>query len=784
MEKLFPAYTGNEPYVFVCYAHEDREIIYPEMEWLRQQGINLWYDEGISAGQNWRGAIGDSLLGASHVLFYISGQSLKSEHCNREINLAIDKGKDVIPVYLEEVELTSDLMVGLNRVHALHRDQDGSYQQHLLNALGQSISIAELQKIVKTKDTDQGFQFRPSINKGIDRKFVYATFGLVLLVAGFQVSNQFIVPNGANLVTGSATSVTNITRTNINLGLLDRHPTTRMFTNIDLSADGSQLAYTSFSEGKELLYIRELDELEPRLVAELPGHLSGANPFFSPDGEWLAFHNANTLMKISVLGGPVQPLSDNVSVFEIGGAWSDDQTILFSLVGGFLSSVSAGGGEAEEIQVDTGGFAGRMWPSPLPGGTAVLLTVGDIGSPMKGRGIYLLDRATGKTRNVIQDGHNARYVPSGHIVFMRSGTLWASPFSLERLQITGAEVPVQTGIETNSIRGVSAYTFSDNGRFIYLPGTDTSYTRAAELVWVDREGHEEPLELSPLALREPRISPDGQRLVVTVRQPNSNRRDLWIHDFISETYNPITFFGDARNPLWTLDGERLLFERFRGGSSGIWTVNANGTGQAKQLTASARGMIPGSLSPDGAWLVYTSREARSYDLYMLDMADITAAPRALLTSEFSETTPAISPNGQWMAYTSNESGIQQVYVRPFPDVESDKIAVSVTGGQEPLWSDDGKSLYYLSPIDNSLVSVTVSTESGFDISEREVLYSDSSLVIDEDWPKYAVDSTNQRFLVLVTKTVEDRDMGPQFTSLVVVENWFEELKRLAPPDPQ
>ncbi len=147
MEKPFPAYQGTDPYVFVCYAHEDSSIVYPEIVWLHEQGINLWYDEGISAGKNWRAAIGESLLGASRVLFYISKQSLESDHCDREINLALDKGKEIIPVYLEDVELTPDLMVGLTRVQALHRDQDASYQQHLLNALGQT-KVDELSIVV------------------------------------------------------------------------------------------------------------------------------------------------------------------------------------------------------------------------------------------------------------------------------------------------------------------------------------------------------------------------------------------------------------------------------------------------------------------------------------------------------------------------------------------------------------------------------------------------------------------------------------------------------------
>ncbi len=139
MDKPFAAYRGDEPYVFVCYAHDDQGVVYPEIGWLHEQGINLWYDEGISAGKNWRAAIGDSLLGASHVVFYISERSLASDHCNREINLALDEGKDIVPVYLESVDLTSDLKVGLTRVQALYRNQDANYQQHLLSALGKTV---------------------------------------------------------------------------------------------------------------------------------------------------------------------------------------------------------------------------------------------------------------------------------------------------------------------------------------------------------------------------------------------------------------------------------------------------------------------------------------------------------------------------------------------------------------------------------------------------------------------------------------------------------------------
>ena len=136
MEKLFSAYRGDAPYVFVCYAHDDSTTVYPELAQLRDEGANIWYDEGISAGANWRAVIGESLLGADRVLFYISHRSLASDHCNREINLALDQGKEVVPIYLEDVELTPDLMVGLNRIQALHKHRDTDYYTHLFDALG------------------------------------------------------------------------------------------------------------------------------------------------------------------------------------------------------------------------------------------------------------------------------------------------------------------------------------------------------------------------------------------------------------------------------------------------------------------------------------------------------------------------------------------------------------------------------------------------------------------------------------------------------------------------
>ena len=185
MDKPFPAYKGDEPFVFVCYAHEDAAVVYPELAWLHDHGVNVWYDEGISAGRIWREEIGDAIKGASHVLYYISESSLASDHCDREINFALDQRKNLLPVYLEEVALTTDLEVGLSRVQALHRNQDASYQQHLLNALGQTVEVVPPSTPPKPE-----FHWRRSILMGLVAIVFLGSIGIIYLI----LDNDVIEP--------------------------------------------------------------------------------------------------------------------------------------------------------------------------------------------------------------------------------------------------------------------------------------------------------------------------------------------------------------------------------------------------------------------------------------------------------------------------------------------------------------------------------------------------------------------------------------------------------------
>jgi len=261
MDRPFPAYKGNEPYVFVCYAHEDKAIVYPEIQWIYEQTVNVWYDEGISAGKNWRAEIGLSLESSSRVLFYISQQSLKSDHCNREINFALDEGKEIVPVYLEDVTLTPDLKIGLNRVQALHRESvpDDNYRSALLSALEPSLQAEA--EVISRPNADKSKLRR---NRRWLRPFLlFASVVVVALIATLLVNSFSEVQTGFPEVTTEQ---------------LTANPVERSLTSMAISPDGRYLAYTT----PRGLFLQVIANRETHEV-EIDGEFSPTQVHWYPD---------------------------------------------------------------------------------------------------------------------------------------------------------------------------------------------------------------------------------------------------------------------------------------------------------------------------------------------------------------------------------------------------------------------------------------------------------------------------------------------------------------------
>jgi len=537
--------------------------------------------------------------------------------------------------------------------------------------------------------------------------------------------------------------------------------------DLAISPDGSQFVYMGVGEGGSQLYLRSLDDFVDRPIPGTEGAV--ASVFFSPDGKSIGFFAEGKLKKTSLAGGSPITLCDAPPLRRTGD-WFED-TIVFTAnfdSGQGLYRVSANGGEPEmlaTVNLDEGELRYRI-SDFLPDGKDLLFTI----RSNTGFQIDLLSLETGERKVVLENARQARYLSTGHLVYeqTRTGNLMAVPFDLAALDVTGDSVPVVQGV-SQSTNGSVDYAISDNGTLIYVPSTSTGGLDST-LVWVDREGQEEPLAAEPQGYESPRISPDGLRLAVTINE--SGGSDVWIYELEREILTRLTFDPAADHyPVWTPDGQRIVFDSGRvGASHNLFWKAADGTGQVERLTTSPSNHTAHSFSPDGKRLVF--RDSTTNDLQVLSMeGERTSQP--LLQNQFDVGNGMISPDGQWIAYESNESGRLQVYVRPFPNVEEGKWQISSDGGTETVWAPRGQELFYRNG--EAMMVVGIKTEPTFTAGSPVALFT-GSYVIGEPVVDYDISPDGQRFLMIKEADEEEGQPG----QINVVLNWFEELKRLVP----
>ena len=540
--------------------------------------------------------------------------------------------------------------------------------------------------------------------------------------------------------------------------------------DVAISPDGRHLVYFGVGEGGTTqIYLRSLDDFVDRPI---PGTENSIEfTFFAPDGESLGIFQEGKLKKISLAGGSPMTLCD-APMRALSGDWFDD-TIVFTATlesGQGLYRVSANGGEPEmlaTVNPDEGEFL-YLAPQFLPDGENLLFSL-RAGVVYK---LAVLSLATKDWKVVLEDATEARYLPTGHLIYEQPGmgNLMVVPFDLTALEVTGDSVPVVQQVRQDT-PGWADYAISDNGTLIYVPSTSTAGFYGT-LVWVDREGQEEPFALEPQGYESPRISPDGSRLAITIAESVGN--DVWIYDLERDILTRLTFDPATDHyPVWTPDGQRIVFDSGRvGASHNLFWKAADGTGQAERLTTSPKQHTAHSFSPDGKRLVFGDLVVPR-DLQVLSMeGERTSQP--LFQSQFNETKARISPDGHWIAYESDESGRSQVYVRPFPNVEEGKWQISRDGGTEPVWAPRGQELFYRNG--EAMMVVGIKTEPTFTAGRPVVLftgrYSTSGAVVN-----YDVSPDGQRFLMIKAEE-EEEGLG----QIHVVLNWFEELKRLGPTD--
>ena len=547
---------------------------------------------------------------------------------------------------------------------------------------------------------------------------------------------------------------------------LDVRLATTSTNELAISPDGRHFAYKATGEGVERLYLKSLDDFVDKPIPGTEG--VAASPFFSPDGESVAFFDGGSLKKVSLIGGSPITLCDAAGAGARTGTWGSDGTIVFSTSAG-LYRVSSVGGEPELLAVPNSDQGEDRYFAPhiLPDGENVLFSIRSPAST--GYQIAVLSLETKEQKTLLANGRQAHYLPTGHLVYELSGTgnLMAVPFDLARLEVTGEPVPIVEGVRQARNNSVD-YAVSEEGTLVYVPGQAGA---ERSLVWMDREGRETLVTEEKRDFGSPRISPDGKQLVLSIHQEGDSGH-LWTYDLEDHSFSRLTFGGERYgSAVWSPDGKWIIFQSRNQDGSSLYRQLTDRSSPAEQLTERyPTAQQTTSWSPDGS--VVTFFRTDQVDIWILPM-DGDREPQPLINSpDVFECCGVFSPDGKWLAYVSEEAGIHQVYVTPYPEAQVKWLVSGEEGGDEPAWSPDGTELFYRSG--DQMRAVSVELEPNFKAGNSRVLFEGSfKRALVPGFQYYDIAPDGQRFLMIK----EDQTATTQIN---VVLNWFEELKRLVP----
>ena len=748
--------------VFISYSSNDQDRVVKLADRLRSAGVSIWVDEsGIGAATLWSKEIAGAIKGCKVLVLMVTPNSVKSKNVVKEVSLAAEQNKQILPVILEPTKIPESLEYHLAGIQ--HLDVSGmsasESAEEILPALRRLLGT-ESDGVPTAAHGPRGGRRRSS---NIWAEWRLYGFGVmtsaVALVLGWYLKPTPQIPPVLEPHAPPAFHVKVILAG-------DSPLLTEYGCPFALSKDGRNLVYVTGdpAEGKSHLHLHRLSDGTDK---ELEGTEGAYNPFFSPDGQSIGFVTITELRTVPLSGGTPRNLA-SVSQSR-GGAWGKDGNIVYapnSFSG--LKKVSASGGDSTELtKLEEGEYA-HCWPQFLPDGRHVLFTAQGVSVHIK-----VVDVTGGPPKSVLPGGTFARYVKSGHLLYVNSGILHAAPFDPTKLEVTGRSAQMRQ-VESNSEGGAPYAVAEEAGTLVYLPGKGVT-ERNNRLVWSDEQGNITPVSVGKKgAYYSPDISPDDQHVALDLDG------DIHVLDIERGTLRRLTVDeGIDSVPLWSPDGEWIVFSSSRGGKPGLWRRRTDWSTDAEMILEHEKSPpFPMSFSADGKILVYERQmQETGWDTWVYRMEEDNAEPESVLDTKFFEAWPTISPDGGSIAYQSDEGGRMDIYLSSL-DSSGGVQMVSTTGGWRPRWSTDGGRLFYSG--NGAIWSVEIIAEGGtYKLSSPEKIIE---MPPDAHQVHWDFTSDGKRFLFSVNETGDDSETatpeGPNTVNIIF--NFFTELNEKVP----
>jgi serine/threonine-protein kinase len=663
------SYDADRSHIFVCYSHADRSAVLQQIRELHDEGFNIWYDEGMHAGSEWPEELANAISGCECLLYFVTPASVATRNCRDEVQFARDHDKRIVVVHMEETVLPPALALSLGSTHALMRynlDAE-TYRRRLASSLREEAGDWSGGTIWTPRNKERAW-------------WLGGVLAALSALALFMVATQPSVDRSIHFAIRIPEAL-DLTP--------PRYEELQHASPIALAPQGDSIIFSARdNDGTYRLYERRLNSQD---IREIPGTEDATAPFVSPDGQWVGFVRDRELLKTSLIDGTVQTIVSALPGEGFGGAsWGDNDVIVYtpSAVSGTYQ-VPAEGGASVPLSTPGGNEElTHIAPDFIAGSSHALVSVrsGMLPEPPS---IDLLDLSNGQKTRLIEGATGGRYA-NGMIYYGRAGTetglVWAQEFNPRSLAL-GEQVYQVIDAVASDLYSMGFFDVSESGDVAWIPPASTA--PQDRLLLRDSGGISELLVLEGNIIN-PAVSPDGRSILLTTLDERRRMR-VWQFDLDRQVLNPILPLGiQAHLTVWLPDGSGFIATTNQDGPSNLYLVNLQTNAAPHRLTENENHQDAASFSNDGKTLSYAEIDPETnWDLWLLDMETLESRPFLATTSE--EIQPIISPSGLHIAYTSNETGSRQVYLQNFPQ-GGGKQMISLQGGEDPLWSGDGRQL--------------------------------------------------------------------------------------------